>query len=416
MKFFADHGAGANNRAIVLLCSCILTATVADMLMVPYYPQFFQQLYGVTSPQYIGLLIALCRVVMLLTYPAWARLSQKVDTLQILVYTQALAGLAGVACLLATNEWLFLGFSMISVAFKSSYLLIYPLLVNLSGRGRQTQMVSLYGFMVHAATIAAAVAGGLLLDYADPFYLLVIKCVADWIQMGISWWLLKNVALTITEKETTQQNPTKRDERVSGYGIVWLVFLYYVAISLIRPYFTRFLEGLSFDLSATGQGMLFVLPAAMSMVASLCYKKLRLDEHIRPVVVLASVVVVGATWMQVAGHSLLLLIQGRICYGVALFLIQAGLDLVVFRSSQSGQMAWNYRLVTTATNAALIVAPLSLGYLLESNDLRVPFYASIGVSLLFVVSAVMVFYPAALIPVKVSRRIRLAISRNGQAG
>jgi MFS family permease len=120
--------------------------------------------------------------------------------------------------------------------------------------------------------------------------------------------------------------------------------------------------------------------------------------------------------MQVAGHSLLLLVQGRICYGLSLFLIQAGLDLVVFRSSPSGQMAWNYRLVTTATNAALIVAPLSLGYMLENNDLRTPFYASLGVSLLFLLSAVVVFYPVTLVPVKVSRKIRLALFRSGQAG
>jgi MFS transporter, DHA1 family, multidrug resistance protein len=414
MKWFADDGAGANKTAMVLLCACVLTATLADMLMVPYYPQFFQQLYGVTSPQYIGWLIAGCRVMMLLTYPAWARLSQKVNTLQILVYTQALAGLAGGGCLLASNEWLFLAFSMISVAFKSSYLLIYPLLVNLAGRSRQTQMVSLYGFIIHAATVAAAVAGGLLLDYADPVYLLVIKCGADWVQMGMSWWLLKNVSLAIPDREGAQDNQAKADKGVSGYGIVWLVFLYYAGISLIRPYFTRFLEGLAFELSATQQGMLFVLPAAMSMVASLGYKKLRLDAHVRTVIVLASVVLVGATWMQVAGHSLPLLVQGRICYGGALFLIQAGLDLVVFRSSQAGQMAWNYRLVTTATNAALIVAPLSLGFMLESNDLRLPFYASIGVSLLFVVSAVLVFYPAA--PLKVARRMSVAIFRNGEMG
>lgn len=263
MKCFAD--AGANSRAIGLLCACVLTATLADMLMVPYYPQFFQQLYGVSSPQYIGWLIALCRVAMLLSYPVWARLSQRVATLQLLVCTQALAGLAGLACLLAPNEWLFLAFSMVGVAFRSSYLLIYPLLVNLSGRGRQTQVVSLYGCMVHGATMAAAVAGGLLLDHADPVYLLVIKCAADWIQMGISWWLLKNVTLAITEKEAARDNPAKGRARLSGYGIVWLVFLYYVGISLIRPYFTRFLEGQSFGLSATQQGMLFVLPAAMSL-------------------------------------------------------------------------------------------------------------------------------------------------------
>lgn len=400
----------------MLLCSCILTATLADMLMVPYYPQFFRQLYGVTSPQYIGWLIAGCRVVMLLTYPAWARLSQRVATLQLLVWTQALAGLAGMACLLAPNEWIFLAFSMVSVAFKSSYLLIYPLLVNLAGRGRQTQVVSLYGGMVHGATIAAALAGGLLLDHADPAFLLWIKCAADWVQMGISWWLLKNVSLTIVEKEAPRQSQVKGQERVPAYGIMWLVFLYYVAISLIRPYFTRFLEEQAFGLGGMEQGLLFVLPAAMSLAASLGYKKLRLDAHIRPVVVLASVAVAAGTWMQVAGASLLLLVPGRICYGLALFLIQAGLDLLVFRSSQPGRMAWNYRLVTTATNAAMIAAPLSLGYLLAGNDLRVPFYASLGVSLLFTVSAVVVFYPVTLVPVKVSRRIRLAIFGSGEAG
>lgn len=404
MKQFADPSESQRKLTIILLFSCILIAYTADMLLVPYYPQFFLEVYGVSNPHYVGLLIAFCRAVMMFAYPAWAKLSKSVPVLKILVFTQGLAGLSILACMLAPDEWSFLFFSMISVGFKSSYLLIYPLLVNWSGRDRQVQTVSLYGFMIHFATILAAVAGGILLDFSDPRYLLLIICITDWIQMAISWFLLKKNPAWEEEKDVSPTPEPTGVNKIPDFGIVWLIFLFYAALSLIRPYFTRFIESLSLGLNTTQLGILFVLPAVVAITVSVFYRKFKLANHIKFIVVIASLLVLISTWVQVAGQSLTEIIGGRIFYGLAIFLIQTGIDLAIFKNSKSGEMAWNYRLVTTSMNGALIAAPLSLGYIIEIGGLSGPFYVSIGVSLAFMLSATLIFYPLKISKLKILRK------------
>lgn len=143
---------GECGSALVFLYVCVLVGFMADMLLVPYYPQYFSVVYGVENPQYVGILIACCRFVMIFSYPAWAKLSKTIPTLKILIYTQAMAGVAVLACMWAPNEWLFLILSMVHVAFKSSYLLIYPLIISFAGRENHTHAVSSYGFITYLAT------------------------------------------------------------------------------------------------------------------------------------------------------------------------------------------------------------------------------------------------------------------------
>lgn len=404
MRLSADRSGSQQRVIIILLFLCILIGYTADMLLVPYYPQFFLQVYGVSNPHYVGILIALCRAVMMFAYPAWAKLSKKVAVLKILVFTQGLAGISILFCMLAPDEWIFLFFSMISVGFKSSYLLIYPLLVNMSGRSRQIQTVSIYASMIHFATILAAIAGGVLIDFSDPRYLLLIMCITDWIQMGISWWLLKMNPVPAEDEEVQPASVAKSVNKLPDFGVVWLIFWFYAAVSLIRPYFTRFIEELSFGLTTTELGALFVLPAAIAIIISLFYKKLKLADHVQAVVVTASLVVLISTWLQVAGHSLFQVTSARIFYGLGIFLIQTGIDLAIFRNSNAGEMAWNYRLVTTAMNGALIAAPLSLGSIIEYGGLGGPFYASIGISIVFLISAILIFYPVKISKLKFLKR------------
>lgn len=379
--------------ALVLLYVCVLVGFMADMLLVPYYPQYFLQVYGVENPQYVGILIAACRFVMIFAYPAWAKLSKTVPTLKILIYTQAMAGAAVSACMWAPNEWLFLILSMVHVAFKSSYLLIYPLIVNWAGKENHTHAVSSYGLVTYFATLVAAVIGGSLLEFSDPRYILLIMAITDWLQMGVSWWLLKRQPAPQEEAQAAEAAQGETGRPIPVFGILWLVFLYYAALSLIRPYFTRFMEQQPFGLNSLEAGILFVLPAVVCIAAALSYKRLGLDRNLPWVITAAALLVVVTTWVQVAGETLTTVVAGRMAYGLALFLIQVGIDLLLFRSSKPGDMAWNYRLIAIGMNSALIIAPFSLGYIIEFGGLFTQFYVSMAVSALFLVSAVVIFYP-----------------------
>ena len=379
--------------AIPLLCFCVFVGYMADMVLVPFYPQFFRDVYGVQDPRYVGYLIAFCRLTMMLAYPAWARLGKKVPTLKILISTQGLAGLSCLLCMFAPNEWVFLALAMVSVAFKSSYLLIYPLIVAYGGRSRQARSVSLYALLTHSAAVIAALLGGSLLSVADPRSLLLFMVLADWLQMLISWYLYKRTPPD-REQSRAPVGVEAPGPAVSRLGVIWLVFLYYAALSMIRPYFTRFVEDLSFGLNGTQLGLLFVLPAFMCIGASLSYHKLRLDRHLQTAILLASAIIALTTWLQVSGHSLLQIAGARAVYGLALFMIPVGIDLLLFRNSDAEAMAWNYRVVAIAMNGALIVSPFSLGFVVQYGGLRAPFYVSTGISILLTVSALWIFFYA----------------------
>ncbi|MEJ2418135.1 MAG: hypothetical protein P8Y45_14650 [Exilibacterium sp.] len=170
-----------------------------------------------------------------------------------------------------------------------------------------------------------------------------------------------------------------------------MVLLYYAALSLIRPYFTPFMEEKPFGLTRLEAGGLVVLPAAVCMATALFYQRLKLDQNLPGVMILATVIMVISTGMQVLGQSLAVVVLGRVAYGVALFLVQMGIDLLLFRNSRSDALAWNYRLIAIAMNMALIIAPFTLGYVVAFGGLSMPFYVSMATSGVLLLSLIFLF-------------------------
>ncbi|MEJ2418136.1 MAG: MFS transporter [Exilibacterium sp.] len=160
-----------------LLYVCVLIGHMADALLAPYYPQYFLAVYGIDDPQYVALLIASCRFVMVFAYPLWAILSKKVSTFALLVVTQGISGGVILSAIWAPNEQVFLLLAMVHVAFKSSTLLLYPLIVHWAGQERRTNAVSGYGFITHLAAVIAALVGGYFLMFFDPRYLLLLPLI-----------------------------------------------------------------------------------------------------------------------------------------------------------------------------------------------------------------------------------------------
>lgn len=75
-----------------------LVAVVSDYLLHPFYPQFFELRFGIKNPELVGYYFAAICFMVMIAFPFWAYVSKKVSELNILVYTQFVAGILALLC------------------------------------------------------------------------------------------------------------------------------------------------------------------------------------------------------------------------------------------------------------------------------------------------------------------------------
>ena len=50
-----------------------LVSVVADTMLLPFYPQFFAEEFGNSSPEHVGFYIAACCFTVMIALPLWAK-------------------------------------------------------------------------------------------------------------------------------------------------------------------------------------------------------------------------------------------------------------------------------------------------------------------------------------------------------
>src|SRR5690606_8380720 len=128
-------GVSATGLALGLIMKNFLVgltavAVVSDTMLIPFYPRFFDVAFGIGDPRHVGYYLAAVCLTVMLGFPAWAHVARRIDTLRLLVYTQLAAGVLSVVCAWAPSLAVFWLVSLAMVAFKASYLLIYPLIMS----------------------------------------------------------------------------------------------------------------------------------------------------------------------------------------------------------------------------------------------------------------------------------------------
>ncbi|MFW6346672.1 MAG: MFS transporter, partial [Halomonas sp.] len=112
------------------LVAVTAVAVVSDAMLLPFYPQFFAERFGVGDPSHVGAYLAMSCLVVMLALPLWARLARRVGTLRLLIGTQVLAGCLSLTCAVVTSLPWFWGLSLAMLVAKASYLLVYPYLMH----------------------------------------------------------------------------------------------------------------------------------------------------------------------------------------------------------------------------------------------------------------------------------------------
>lgn len=365
-----------NLKSILILMT--LVAVVSDYLLHPFYPQFFETRFGVTDPEYVGYYFAAICFMVMIAFPFWAYVSKKIAELRILIYTQAIAGILALFCY-ATDSYInFWILSLVMVLFKGSYLLVYPYILKVITPKEHTSTIGLLSVVVHLGGILGAVLGGLTVDLVDASYIFLIMAMGDFIQMGISAYVLaskKYDTKKIEEIETTHEHKNKGIPKgfILKIGIVTMIL--YFSDFLIRPFFSMYWETLSGYTDKLISGTIYAIPGFVALLALWINSKRKQKNGYQGIL--------GALFLGIIGLLLqgipvgAIVITGRIIYGWAIFQGVVRFDVLLFAYSTPENYATDYSKVHFFQNLGVLLASFSVGILVDHHGLQIPFTVSL---------------------------------------
>lgn len=371
-------------------------ACFSDAVLIAFYPQFFAQRYGVLSELHTGAYVACISLAVMVAFPLWARVARRVETLHLLVWTQAAAG---VLCLLstqATQLWQYWVLSMAMFVCKSSYLLMYPYLLRLQSTEQHAGTVGVLSVVVHLVGIAGAAVGGGLLQSWGATGCLVFMAAGDFLQMAVCAWLLvSRRAVRVVEVQQPHRKASPAIWRLAA-----LMLLFDFSAYLVGPFFTGYWQDLTGSADQVGAGLAYAVPAAMALLGlGMNHRAHRNGREPRDAPLPNLLLGVAGLLLQ-AAPSVPLLLLGRCLFGWALFQGIVKLETSVFKLSTPDAYATDYALANFFQNLGVLLASLAAGWLVEV----------MGVPLTFVVAALGWLVTALLSPWALTPRQPASVS------
>ncbi|SEL67690.1 Predicted arabinose efflux permease, MFS family [Aquimarina amphilecti] len=357
-----------------------LVAVVSDYLLHPFYPQFFEARFGITDPELVGYYFAAICFMVMISFPFWAYISKKVTELNILIYTQLIAGILALCCYVTTSYLNFWIISLLMILFKGSYLLVYPYILKIITKKEHPKTIGLLSVVVHLGGILGAVIGGATVDFIDASYIFLIMALGDFIQMGMSAYLLKSKKYNTTkvsEPEVSSKQPTKMIPKGFILKIGLITMILYFSDFLIRPFFATYWESISTHNSKLVSGTIYAIPGFVALIALWINTKRKQTNNVWQQMV--SILLIGITGLFLQGLSTeITVIIGRIIYGWAIFQGVVKFDVLLFKFSTPDSYAMDYSKVHFFQNLGVLLSSFSVGLLVDNHGLRIPFLVALG--------------------------------------
>lgn len=349
-------------RSFLILMTMV--AVVSDYLLMPFYPHFFESRFGIKDPRIVGFYFsAVCGTVMI-AFPVWAIVSRKISELRILVYTQVIAGLLAVSCFFITSYIQFWIVSLSIIVFKGSYLLVYPYLLRITKREDHTNTIGLLSVIIHFGSVLGAILGGIVIDVTQPAYIFMFMALGDFIQAGMSLYLLRGNDHQPQEAQKGRVSLIPRGN-VLKLGIITGVL--YFSDFITRPFFVRYWEFASKYDSTVISGCIYAIPALVALVALWVNKRYQYGG-------IMSALLLGLIGLLLQGYPVaFIVVIGRIVYGWAFFQAAVRFDVLVFKVSVPESYAIEYSKIHFFQNMGVLMASFTAGILVDQYSLRMPF-------------------------------------------
>lgn len=355
---------------------CVFLAVFNEVLLSPFYPQFFRKVFGVEDLAYTGYYIFICRLTVGLCAPIWGILSRNIEVKYLLYIGQA--GTAMMTALMGTsnNASQFLIYTIILLLFKSSYLLVYPLIIQLAGEAKRSTVAGVYQAVFHGAIFAATVAGAGMVNFAAPLTLFYLIAVADVFQLIICIYILRDVSTQREDKQNSENAPVVKNQLGFIVAIGMVILSFQLVNNLVRPYFTEYVTTNFLNINLLTSSLLFLIPSIMAIAALPYIRKACKPKALSSIYLVGICLLVTSLFFQGWTQNIVVLILARVVYGFCLAVTQAALELQLFNSSASNRLHFNYSLTTSFANVGHLAAPLMASWLVNTYSLSVPFIAA----------------------------------------
>ncbi|WP_299311678.1 MFS transporter [uncultured Aquimarina sp.] len=363
-----------------LLIIMTLVAVISDYLLHPFYPQFFEARFGVTDPEWVGYYFAAICFMVMISFPFWAYISKKVAELNILVYTQLIAGIFALFCYWTNSYINFWIISLVMILFKGSYLLVYPYILKLITKKEHSGTIGLLSVVVHLGGILGAVIGGLVVDLIDASYIFLIMALGDFIQMFMSIYLIRsdkyNTSVSPEEEAFIDQVDKKMIPKRFILKIGVITMILYFSDFLIRPFFSTYWEHISVYDSKLISGTIYAIPGFVALIALwMNFRRKSTNTNFQGII---PVLLLGTIGLLLQGVPFeVFVIIGRVIYGWAIFQGVVKFDVLLFELSTPESYAIDYSKVHFFQNLGVLVSSFSVGLLVDNHGLQVPFIVAL---------------------------------------
>lgn len=381
-------------------------SVVSDTMLIPFYPQYFANVFGVEDPQYVGLYLAVYCLVVMLAFPVWAAVAKCVPLLQLLIYTQLVAGILSVMCYWAPSLTMFWILSLGMMLFKASYLLLYPYLLSLETQHHHGTTIGVLSVITEFGAIFGALIGGIMLQWFDARQAFLVMAAGDFIQVVVCFWLVYWRADSIPAEadsvdkalaaEGDQQLESQAEAVASpmSHGTVLrlsvVMLLFYFSAFLSYHFFTRYWSSFSEYQGELVSGAVFAIPAFIALLALWFNhrqgKPLDVYRGLMPMVLLGAVSVL----LQGVQDELWILI-GRCLYGWAIFQAIVRLDLLLFQHSTPETYATDYSRIRISQSLGFLLAAYAAGVIVAEWGGQMMFVLSAAGLVVTIVSFIYLF-------------------------
>ncbi len=352
---------------------CVFLAIFNEVLLSPFYPQFFRKVFGVEDLAYTGYYIFVCRLTVVLCAPFWGILARRFEVKHLLYIGQA--GTAVMTALMGTSKSAnqFLIYTILLLLCKSSYLLVYPLIIQLAGEDKRATVAGTYQAVFHGAIITATIAGAWMVNLDAPLFLFYPIAAADVLQLGICLYILRGSTQRL-DTAAESQPPVVGNQAGFIVALGMVILSFQLANNLVRPFFTAYVTASApFGTSLLESSFLFMIPSIMAIAALPYIRKSCRPQSLSPIYLVGLCLLAGSLYLQGWTQHLSVLVLARVVYGFCLAVTQATLELQLFGSSTAKSLHFNYSLATSFANVGHLGAPLIASWLASTYSLAAPF-------------------------------------------
>jgi len=376
------------------LIAVTASAVISDAMLLPFYPQLFRFRFGIDEPEHVGLYLTGVCLTAMLAFPLWARASKAIHPLRLLVWTQLTAGFLCLGCYAARSAEAFWIVSLGVVAFKASYLLIYPFLMSTEAGTEHARTIGTLALVVQLGTVFGALFGGGVLEFLNPEDVFLIMALCDLVQAGICLAVLRTGRnLAQTTGTTSRATPCPKTRRAVAKLCLTMV-LFYFGSYLARPFFAIQWEAASGLTNTIVTGVVFAIPAAAALLALLFNNhRSGCGATLSPAVLPALLIGACGLLLQ-AFPSTTSILVGRGLYGWGVFQATVALDARLFALSKPDAYATDFSAASVFQNFGVAASSLAAGSLVGAYGPTVPFLAA----------AVVLLFTALLLPLLVASR------------